>query len=332
MVTLDKESKITWAKEGTKETDPIGDGGLNWNFGIMTHRMKNDHPSPTKEWVPLYKSDQRNPYDSQLIKSYVDGGLVYYPVNGAMLYNLLGQSDTAGDPEAHTLTNIDTGALPTITIRSELTGGDVAKYFAAVGCKVASLSNMIDLSGDWQFLSETLTFKGIKTIDPPTYDGVVASKYPTSDGTMTGTERTDRYKRDANTVFTWNSVDYLPYLQHLNYMLSETLITGGKENQSEREYIDEGKYGFGFSFSLLRGADQTVWTDFIGENQETIVFKIYNTATRYRQTTLSKASLINCKPPKSEGNDSNLWIVQGMAEDQTSVVVDEIDKTVFYGD
>lgn len=332
MVALDTTSKMSFALEGTPETDPIGAGGLNWRFGVMTYNMQLEHPTAIKQWEPLYKSDQRNPYDTQLLKSFIQSGVAYYPVNGAALYLLLGQSSTAGDPEAHTMTNIDTGTQPTFTARSELAGGDVAKYFSASGCKVSSLSNMIDLSGNFPYLSETLTFDAIKTNDPPTYDGVVARFYPTNDGTITGTQRTDRYKKDANTVFTWHSVDYLPYLQHFNCMLRANHILGHVENQAELEYINEGKYSFGFSFTLLRGADQTVWEDFNAETQDDLVFKIYNTATRYRQITFTNCSLITCKAPHSEDHNMKTWLVQGMAEDQTSIVVDEIDKTVYYGD
>ncbi len=332
MSPLDSSSKLSFALEGTPETDPIGDGGLNWKFGHMTHTMKMSHPTATKEWNPLYKTDQRNPYDSQLLKSYVSSGVVYFPVNGAALYLLLAQSSTAGDPEAHTLTNIDDGLQPTFTVRSEMTGGDVAKYFAAVGCKASSLSNMINFASESPTLSETLTFDSIKTIDPPTWDGVVARKFPTNDGAMTGTERTDRYKKDANTVFTWNNIDYLPNLLLLNYMMTSHHLLGFVENQAELEFIDEGKYGFAFSFTLLRGANQSIWNDFNDETQRTLVFKIYNTATRYRQVTFTNCSLLKCEGPHDEDDQEKDWLVQGMAEDQTSVVIDEIDKTVFYGD
>jgi hypothetical protein len=334
MVSLDLTQELQWCLEGTAETDPIAENGTAWRFGIDARDIDNDFPTEVKEWNLKYKSGQRNPYDTELIASgVIANGISYVPTNGAALYWIMGQSSTAGDPEIHTLTNIDTGNKPTLTIRGESYGATVNKYFSAVGCKVSSVSGNINLSGGYPFLTEAITYDGIKIIDPPTFDGHVPSFHPTDDGLITGTERKGRYSRDANAVFTWHAVDYLPYLMNFNYMIRNDHWLGGINNQAELEYIDEKEeYYFGFGFDVLRGADQTVLTDYEAETQDSLTIKLYNGATTYRQLAFTTCSLISCKKNVATGDTPRSYRVMGVAEDCTATTVDLIDKTVFYGD
>ena len=224
-MALDTTAKIGFRHESAEGTDPISSADTDpndryWRFGRITHDINNLVPIESHNWSPIYKGNLRNPTDAQLITTQVSSGLAYYPVNlipyQLIMGNATSHSATEGVNEVHTINNINSGALDTFTVRSEMTGGTDAKYTSSTGCKAQSLSGMISFMDEWKVLSHTLSYNGFKT-DTPTLNSVHDGlKYPTTNATMAGTEVDDIFKYDTNTLWSWDGDDFINELAIFN--------------------------------------------------------------------------------------------------------------------
>ena len=314
---------IGWALEAAAEEDPIdADTDLYWRFGILTQDETNYHPTELQNHEPVYYADSRMPGDSQQPTTSTSGSLAYYPVNGIPLYWILGNSSSAAG--VHTLSNIDTGSLPTITIRSERTGGDTARYESARGAKINGISGYINFLANTKVLSEILSYTAISVSAADLAAVHTGYKYPTDDYTLSGTERTGRYKKDTNTVFTWNSASILSEATMFKYDVAGVVEPVYIENQADPEYLDEGEYLPTFSIGVWRGGTnpETMHTDYLAGTQRTLNFKIYNGASYYRDITWTKATLKKEEMILSMGKHAKLYVYHGYAEDVGATVLD----------
>ena len=341
-MSLDTTCHIGFSHEGTEGTDPVSSADTDpndhwWRFGRITKNFNNLVPIEIHEWEPIYKANKRNPADAQLNKTYVANGVAYYPVNLIPYQMIMGNASSHSEAAAvHTINNIDSGPLDTFTVRSELTGGTDAKYTSSTACKAQSLSGMINMLGDWNVLSHTLTYNAWKT-DTPTlnsaHDGI---KYPTTNVTMAGTEVDSIFKRDTNTLFSWDTDDFIAELAMLDFMIINNHTLGFVENQAELEYIDEGNYQFLISASMWRGNCSEFYTDYLAETQKNIVFTIYAGATNYVTLTWNNVALNELKAPQGLGVNKKLWNIAGFAEDLVITGTDGLDANAaqneFYGE
>lgn len=318
---------IGWAHEGTPETDAIDDGSaLYWMFGIKTKAIKANHPQHIVDYRPIYKSTLLYPSDSERISTRGAGGFAYLPVNGAALYLLFGGSASAAG--VHTVGGASNiigpgDDSPWFTVRSEMTGGTDDKFISAKGCKMASVGNNINFLSDWQVMTEGISFNAIKT-EAADHAAAYTPVYPTDDYLMSGNQISTRYLRDANTVFTWNSVDLLTDAALFGMENTNNHSLGEISNQTELEYIDNGKFSYGFTISVMRGNAIELWNDYKAGTQRTLNFKIYAGASNYRDYTWTNATLTQCSAPWEEVREGNIWSVGGYAEQLEVAIKDGI--------
>lgn len=342
-MALDTTQQLGWALESTAESDPINAvNALYWKFGARTHDMRDFHPSEFHTWQPIYTGQYRRPSDAVHVRNMNYGGFAYYPTNGVFPYLCMGDSATAAG--VHTITNINSGTLPTITIRSETTGGTTDKFFSTVGTKVQSVNGYINRLSDFQVLSETITYQGINTLMNNNCSlnevHTTGTKFPTSDYTMTGTERSGRYKSSDGhasypTVCTWDGDSVINDLAILNYQIVNNLQVKHIENQTDPEYIDEGNIQFLINFSFWRGNTTTdgIMIDYMNGDQKNFIFTIYNDLTNgyYRTYTWTNVSLLECRPIYAMDEEPKLYQAHGFAENLSIACKDGVSDT-FYGD
>jgi hypothetical protein len=322
-MVMDQNRKNGWALEATPETDPINAiDAKYWKWGVRTKQFKDLNPIETHNWEEIYYANKRNPSDMHLVSSSLSNAVAYFPVNLVPYYLIMGSCSTAAG--VHTIDNINTGSLPTFTARTESTGGTVDKIFSAVGCKVQSLSGHIDFSKGTPLMSHTLSYNAIQNDSTPSYNDVHnGTKFPTDDGLMTGTETKGLFKYDTNFAFHWDSggdnVDYSGELSFFNFLIINYHNIVGVENQTETEYIHEGNYSLGVSFALKRGADKSLYDDFLAKTQHNMYLTIYAGATNYRTLTWSNVAIGQCAAPDDLEKDASriIWDAQGKAEDLT---------------
>jgi hypothetical protein len=204
---------------------------------------------------------------------------------------------------------------------------------------------MINFMGDFNVLSETVTYNGINTLANNNCSlnaiHTTGTMHPTSDYTMTsGNQMTGRYTNSIGhasypTSFTWDSDEMVSDLGQLNYSIVNHQTIGHINNQTDTEYIDEGNYQFLFSVSLWRGNanPENVFADYMNNVQKNMVFKIYNDVTNgyYRTYTWTNASLLEFKAIYAEGDERKLWQANGYAEQLSMAVKDNVSDS-FYKD
>jgi len=339
-MSLDTTQVIGYAIEATAETDPVTTtSSLYWKFGIHAAKVTFDHPVEDHHWEHRYVAGQRNPSDTVLVESLLSKSIVYYPVNTVGHYLALGACTTTTG--THAINNLNSGSLPTFTVRSEGRGGTASRYISGVGCKVHTISGYLDLISGWPYLSEKIGYTGIKSQQATLNEThTTGTKYPTDDGTMTGTQTTERFKWDQNASFHWDSnadgagdTDYTSALELFEYSIGNSFDLGFVENQSELEYIDEGNYTISFNFTLKRGTSDNIFTDYKNKGKaHDMYLHIHAGASNYQTLSFVNCSLGVCKPPFTLGNNTPTWLVQGQAEDFAVASVDGISTSVFYGE
>jgi hypothetical protein len=339
-MALETTQKIGFAIEGTAESDPINaEGALYWKFGARTKAFNDKMPTGQKNWIPTYTRTQRMPTQFSLRDKPITGLIGFYPTTTVADYLLLGACTTAAT-NIHTITNIDTGSLPTFTVRWELSGGTAANYQSAVGCKATALSGQLECTEGYGFLSNTLTYNAIKKITATREGATTGPVLQTAEGTIDGTSLTNRYHRNDGTfAFTFNSNDIKADLVFFNYTVVNQQQMMPIENQAETEYIDEGNYIIMFSGALLRGsAEAAAIENYYQTEVETgeIVFTIYNGSTNYATRTFTNVRLGVCDQPNTLNNTPGLFQFSGVAEDYGVVsldgITDGVGDAVFYGE
>lgn len=238
----------------------------------------------------------------------------------------------------HAIDNINTGALPTFTVRSEDTGGTHSMFRSAVGCKAVSLTGMINLESKFPYLSHSLTYLG-KEMATPSLNAThtTGTRYPSTTHAMDGTEVKGRFGKTGSFAFHWDSggdnIDYTKYLSNFMYTIALETTEFGIDNQDEPEAIDEGNYMLTYSFQLKRGADKSIKDDFEAKAMKNMYLTVYSpqVAANYLTLTWTNAYLVNCKDPYAAGNDVPRHHVDGGACDISISGKDGV-HTTYYGE
>jgi len=329
-ITRDNVQVLGWAWESTEETDPITlSTSLYWQFGFDSQQFS--LPIQNYQIQRYYDGSKRDP-DLDVVQSHVTKSLGFFPTNLIPFYMALGSASSSSG--VHTITGVNSGSLPTFTVRTELKGGNVSKYISAVGTKVYSLSFGYNAMTPQIPASIGLGYMAIKSQTAALNSAHGGIKYPTDDYTLTGTEQKNRFKADSNLSFIWDNggdnVNYSNQLLNFNYILTNDIDPRQIQNQDEVEFQTEGNRSHIVNFQVTRGDDKSIFDD--AGTKKDVKFKIYASATNYIQLTLT-----NCIGSVSESNYANFargevayWDFKGEAE---SVSVEGKDgvSTSFYG-
>ncbi len=341
IMVLEDSQKIGFAIEATEETDPItAEGSLYWKFGARTTKFNDLHPIEEHLWKPIYHGGTRMPQDFELISQPLNNIIAFYPTTTVADYLILGNCSTAAT-NIHTISNIDSGSLPTFTVRSEMSGGTVATYTSAVGCKATALTGQLICNEGFGFLSNSLAYNGIKTQTATRNDSTTGPYYQTSDGVMTAANQLkNRYHRNDGTfAFSIAGNDVKTSLAMFTYQIINTQNMSAESGQSETEWIDEGMYQVLVSGSLFRGntdAD-TAYDSLIAETKtDDIILTIYNGSTNYATRTFSNIVWDKVSAPYASGESDRFWTFNGQCHNydvsSKDGITDGVGDKVFYGE
>ena len=350
-MSITTTQQLGWAKEATPGTDPIDAVDADyWKFGVLTNRFDNKHPIETHNWVAEYHGDHRNPNQLSLVS--VDGryDVSFYPVNLLPFYMVLATGAThAVASNIHTIDLSEPGtSLETYTIRSESTGGTASEFHSLTNCKAHGLNLSFNRLKFYDFLSATLVFTGVQNTTPTLNEThTTGTKYPTTDGTMTGTEVKLPYRWDTNAVLTWDyggdNVAYGNQLLNFSTQLINYMNIEGVDGQPEAEYLTEGAYEMRFGFQLLQGTNSSIYDDFLARTDppdEHILFKLYADATYYFQIEYMDVGVFQVEKnyAKFQGTDRTypVYNCQGIAKDIQITGRDGLDpdaaQNKYYGE
>ena len=336
-MTIETTQQLGWVKEATPGTDPINAVNADyWKFGILTNRFDNEHPIETHNWVAEYHGDHRTPNELSLVSTEARADITFYPVNLIPFYMVLATGATHSvASNVHTIDPSEPGTShETYTIRSESTGGSgqsptvaTKEFHSMTNCKARALNLSFNRLRFYDFMAATLVFTGMETKTPTLNEThTTGTKYPTTDGTMTGTEVKDPFRWDTNALLTWDygadNIAYQNQLLNFNTQLINYMGEEGIDGQADIEYLTEGAFEFRFGFQIMRGTDTSIMDDFLActdPPDEHILFKLYSTSTYYLQIEYMDVGVFHCKKnyAKFQGTDRTLptYDVMGLAED-----------------
>lgn len=350
-MVVETTQQIGWAKEGTAGTDPIDAVDADyWKFGVNTNRFDFNHPIETHQWVPEYHGNHRYANKLSLISTEAEESVSFFPVNLVPWYLILATKAThAVAANVHTITPSEPGTdLETFTVRTESTGGTATDFHSMTNCKARALNWSFDRTKFYDHMAATLVYTGIETKTPTLNEThTTGTKYPTTDGTMTGTEVKNRYAWDTSAELRWDygadDDHYENDLLHYNSQIVQVLNKEGIEGQIDAEYINEGCYEFRFGFQILRGSNTSIMDDFLActdPPDEHLLFKIMAGSTYYFQIEYQDVGIhmVRKNYAKFQGTDRTLPVydVMGMAENIEIKGRDGLDPNAaqnkFYGE
>jgi hypothetical protein len=335
-MSVETDMTCMWGAEGTAGTNVItATNSLAWKFGI--HGLPWEATYSTKKVAPNYY-DSLLPDSHTVRRSEVMKGMAFWPCNGVMWYYFLGKSTNAGDDNEHDLAiKADGVANPTFSWRSEQTGGTTPTYTTAVGCVVQSIQETYSFMPAGNPGRSAVQIFGIKD-DPAdelgsAHQGAVE---PTNDYTLTGTARTDMYKKDSNMIFKWNTNDKKAQLMNMQIAGAKALQGYQADSTSDIGYLFGDTSHIEFTFDVFRGIDNDFVADFKTETARAIQFRIYNTANRYKDYQCTNAVIENI----TASHDPNMGAeagprflrVQAKADKTFAIEVKDGLDDVFYTD
>lgn len=345
MVAQDRNQRMGFAFDaGNPYTDPINSGtAAYWKFGRLSKDFKEfEHPWETHNWRALYTDAARTPSELELIGTNLSHGLAFYPTNLIPYYMILGKHEDPAGGDEHKITAATSGELPSFTTRSESTDGDEDdKILAAIGCKALQLSTLINLRKGFGKLSHTFQYSALTSlpndsVNPShTTKHTTGTKYPTQDGAMTGTEVKNQFRKDSNFAFVWDSADsadnLTSHLAEFNFVIEKLEEQEDAENKEEPDFIADGNYILGLSFTVTRTGSKVLFDDFNARTQHDSYFTINAGATNYQKITWDDIGLT--KPRMGypfEGQKT--YIFQGIAEGIEIRGIDGVHQATFYGE
>jgi uncharacterized protein (UPF0335 family) len=327
---------------GSPYTDPINSGTAKyWKFGRLSKKLGDlSHPIELHNWEPIYKSNARTPSELELPDVSLRHGLAFFPTNLVPLYMMLGKhTDPAGDDE-HEITPITDGQLPSFTTRSESTDGSGAdKIISAIGCKANQLTGYLDFIQGFTRMSQTLQYTALTSLPNddtnPSHNlkHTTGTKYPTQDGTMTGTQVTTPFRKDTNFAFHWDSSDsdddLTSQLLQFNYIIEKVEDLEDAENQREIDFIADGNFIIGFSGTVIRDNAKVLKDDYDARTQHDAYLLVYAGSTNFMKLTWDDVGLVRCGMGYPFRGHKT-YAIQGIAEGITVRGTDGVDQTEFY--
>lgn len=320
-----------WAPEATPEADPINAAdAIYWKFG--RYAQKFDMGTETHDWRSVYYQNSRDPNSMVLSKAHADSVISFQPVNGLPFFYFLG---AAAGATTHTLSGINTGTLPTRTYRWEDRGGTAERFSSVVGQVTESLVMLANFGNQAAIpLTIATSMAGIKQIQSTYNLAHNGPQFPTNDGTMTGTQIDNVYRKDSNMAFEWDSsgdaIDYVNQVEQIQYTGANILQKQDLVEQAERETIYSGNRVHTLLFRIKRGTDASLFDDFNSRVVKSLRFRIYNTATEYIQVTFNDVAPQSLQQPFSPQNDTPFWQCNALVKSITPIIKDGIADS-FYG-
>jgi hypothetical protein len=331
MVTPHRTQYISYLEENTRGTDQITVAeNKSYYFGVEKAPIGN---FPGFEIDPhiTYYGDSREAGDQHVASYSVQGQLAFCPVNGLEWYFFLGSSSSVAD--VHTIQVLDSGELPTRTLRIESANASENLRYNFTYGKTGQLDFSIGLREKQAFAScsaylkcdEIKTGEGGYTITPI---HPISQELP--------------YKHDSAFAFTWDQggtpISYEDEVLDFTYTGINSLMAEYVDDQAFANWLLEGNYYHGIQLTLQRGGSTRIFTDAVAQlssdDFKDCRFKIYQNATQYLQLDFTSCMIIKPDMNKafSKRKEDTTYRVMMVPKSLVATVKDGIDPTSGTGD
>jgi hypothetical protein len=264
----------------------------------------------------------------------VRSAIAFAPVNGIPLYHIFGGSATVAG--IHTLTAINSGSLPSVTKRFQTENASENIRKSMVGSKCTNMNLSVKSSFDDipapMFIGQSYGGWEVKApTDTADHDPIFPDSIE------------DMYFLDGNSVLTWDNlgdqVAYIDDLLNFEYFVDTFTNFHTKQGSLPAFASAEGSRNHILKLQLLRGGDTSIYDDFIAQSLSSVgkqlVFKIYNTATRYIQLTFNNVIIEECEMNDALDQDNNaheIYDITALAGSCVPAILDGVTATSFYGE
>ena len=266
--------------EGSNEgTEVITAGITYYHFGVF--EQEHEFPELIQEIEEYKKGDSFFSYQFFLTNYHVESAIIAVPSNCIMHYHLFGGAVTVGD--VTTITPQDLGNTETVNIRSNSDNGEDYFRETSLGMKLVQIAGSVPLTRKDLPLIETYAFLGEDLIDSVVTTRVDPT-YP--DG---GTRDSQlKYKPNIGSFsITWDGEEIGDKVQNFTYLFNTLNAIVKLANQKKAERVSNDDIYIFYEFDMSRRDVQSLNTDFKAQKttltEKTFVFKIYASATRYKQ-------------------------------------------------
>lgn len=252
-----------------------------------------------------------------------------YPWKFIFCSGATGIATDSGTPDLYTFTPITEGQRSSFTARTDIGNSSINDRDHFLANRIYDYSEIFNFADPAEpRLQMSWTADGLRRVDPAS-DVSNPPIYPNS--------TSNSYKKDPNTVLTWDGDSMLPEIASFRWGIQIGNKDHPIDNQLYNEAYTTGNALINFNFLIRRagGTSSSIRADTkvlssAGTTKD-IVFKIYNTATLYRQVVLN-----DCYWNITRNHEiDNLmgiphYIVQGIAKTITPTGKDGLNKTIFY--
>lgn len=315
---------LGFKEEVTENTDPIASGQDYYKFGNYVQSW-GLYPSNKWDFYPYFTGASLEAQQLYIAQQLPQAVLSYETINTIALYRLLGSSSTAAG--VHTITPVAYGTrLPTTTVRYETANASESIRKSMVGCKTTQASFTVDFRQPQARVSTTEVLLGQQIVTPTD----TAANEPIYPGSVNNT-----YKKDSNFVFTWDGVDFAPYIRDFSYVGdngSQQIVIDG---QTYPQDIREGNYQHAVAFTVQRNTNTDIFDDVLAQETELkdVVLTIYQSATEY--VTFNFTDLIgNVEMNHAFGanKEKPTYKFEGIGRTLSISSKDGLSESTFYGE
>ena len=321
-------------------TNAVGTDAINpastthYLLGKATEPM-GDYPNEELKFQPMYFNSYETGEILRTSSKVVGDPLLFEPVNCYPWKFLFcsgstGISTDAGSPDLFTIDPITSGQRSSFTKRTDAGNSSINDRDHYLGNRLFDYSEVFDFfdpTGEPR-LQSSWNDEGLRRVDPES-DVSNPPIYPNS--------TSNSYKKDDNTVLTWDDDSMLPEIGSFRWGVQLGTKDHPIDNQLYPEAYTTGNMLVNFSFTIRRagGTSTSIRTDHkalvSSGTTKDIHFKIHNTATLYKDVVLNDC-VWNMKRNHVIDNLMRMptWIVTGIAKTITPTFKDGLDKTTFY--
>lgn len=306
-------------------------------FGLLIQN-KNDFPTERQEQILNRKGGSRDPDNIIVSKKWTEGKLQYTPVNGWMYYFLL--TNTANPPTespAGTFTfgsgaQIDEGDTEPFTVRWESLGSSrVSGAYseeAHTGNRMEAITFTVDHRQSGAFGVEAISWRGVR-IDPNYVDFTNGQSPVMPDGVALSTGSHPGYSHEiTGGLITWDGgATFWNNMRMFTVHVTVGQLAKFIQGQLFPQFVSTGERIMVFQMEVLRDIDTTLFDDYNAQTgvatAKTLIYKIFNTSTNFRQYTLNNVVLIvslNIPLPEEEA----VYTITGMTTDFEFKVIDGV--------
>lgn len=335
---------LGWLQEATYGTDPNPNANTHYKIGKF---VRGEFPSMKQE-VQVNHNDQYHPSELVPTKHVLQGQLAYEPVNNLPLKYMFTKNDGTGitddgganltdgirtiDPPNDPITPNEQRASWTWRVDTGNQSENLREHY--LGDMMTRYTESMNFLNSDNRLQGAFDYTGQRRVTPAT-DVSNPPIYPNS--------TSDSYKKDSNSILTWDGDSLFGEILNFSWTATNAAVTHPTDSFPKTLYVERvttGNQSYGLAFNVRRAGlngralqiDYRDQLDNFGSYKD-MNFKIYNTATNYKDYTFSTCFINHIVPNiviESDIIAHPTWLVSMMPTTMVETFKDGLNKTTFY--